>query len=142
MTDHPEGPLARSPAPRERPDPWPAELDAAVDQPGATALCTSCLSPQEGHHWFCPDCGFPCGSQAAVMPFVSVFFDGELFRRGVSGRPEPGLGRTLFLVVYSAASHQIFAPVYWYWMFRKAAGRPICDQGRKDYAAVVDDAAD
>ena len=133
---HFNGPLAqylRSALPPASPDPWPPELDQAVRQADATPLCVSCLRPQDGHFWFCPNCGFPSGNYAAAMPYVSLFLDGELFRRGVSGPPEPGLGRTFFLVIYSASTYHVFAPLYWFWMVRKAVGRPICQQYRKEY---------
>ena len=79
--------------------------------------------------WFCPLCGYPTGDFVATMPYVTVFLDGELFRRGVIGTPEKRKGVLIFLVIYSTASYTIFAPIYWFWMIRKAQGKPICHEG-------------
>ena len=49
----------RNALPPGRPDPWSDELDKEVKQSRATALCVSCLCPQDGHYWLCPNCGFP-----------------------------------------------------------------------------------
>jgi len=67
------------------------------------------------------------------MPYIGNFVEGEFFRRGVSGPPEPGFLRHLFLVIYATVTYWFFAPVYWYWMIRKAQGRPICAQFRREY---------
>jgi len=77
------------------------------------------------------------------MPYLTALVDGEFFRRGVSGPPEPGAGRHLFLVLYSAATYNVFAPVYWFWMYRKAKGRPIVPRlGREYVPAETDDKPD
>ena len=130
-----EGPLARlirdlwSHVP---PDPWPQEIDAAVRLPEAVPLCIDCLYPQEAHRWFCPHCGEPTGDQVALMPYLQVFVMGELFRNGVMGPPERRKGVVFFLFVYSAAQYGLFAPLYWFWMLRKAQGEPICHELRRD----------
>lgn len=134
------GPLAellRAAVPPGMPDPWDASLDASVRARDAVPLCLSCLRPQDGHYWFCPNCGFPAGNYAATMPFVYVYLEGEFWRRGVSGPPERGIGRHIFLTLYSAAAYGLFAPVYWFWMIRKAKGRPICEVWRKEYVPAV-----
>ena len=132
-----DGPLARwlrrlwSDVP---PDPWPKEINAAVRSPEAVPLCVYCLCPQAHHSWFCPHCGKPTGDLVALMPYPQVFVIGELFRNGVMGPPERRRGVQIFLVVYSAAQYGIFAPLYWFWMLRKAQGEPICHEGRKDFS--------
>jgi hypothetical protein len=113
-------------------DPWPHDIDLSVKAKGAIPLCTNCLFPQVDRRWFCPHCSFPCGEFVATMPYLQIFPVGELFRRGVIGPPEKGIGQKLFLVLYSLAQYSLFAPVYWYWMGRKAAGRPIGQAIRKD----------
>jgi len=66
------------------------------------------------------------------MPFLYIFPMGEFLRRGVIGPPEKGFWRKLFFVFYAMAQYSFFAPVYWYWMARKASGRPICQVRRKE----------
>lgn len=113
-----------------RPDPWPAEVDAAVRDPAAVPLCVNCLQPQAGHHWFCPHCGGPTGEYVATMPYLYIFQQGEFFRRGVMGPPERRVGVLVFQALYAAANYSFFAPVYWFWMVRRAQGRPICVERR------------
>jgi len=114
------------------PDPWPKDVDAAVRSSEAVPLCIDCLYPQEAHRWFCPHCGKPTGDYVALMPYLQVLVMGELFRSGVLGPPERRRGAQIFLVVYSAAQYGVFAPLYWFWMLRKAQGEPICQEVRKD----------
>jgi hypothetical protein len=120
------------------PDPWPAEVDAAVRNRQAVPACVNCLFPQDGREWFCPHCGFPTGDYVTLMPYLQNFALGETFRRGVAGRPEKGMGPKLLLVLASAAEYGFFAPLYWYWMIRKAAGRPIAAVPRVDLDFTAD----
>lgn len=126
------GPLARwwrrTWASLAAPDPWTAAEDAAAREAAAVSLCTNCLYPQDRHTWFCPRCGFTSGEYVHLMPYLYVFTWGEVLRRGVSGPPEPGFWRKFGSVVLSVLSYVIFAPAYWYWMVRKARGRPICER--------------
>ncbi len=131
-----DGPLARlvrRMGAVRQPDPWPAEFDAAVRDPAAVPLCLNCLCPQKRHVWFCPVCGFPTGDYVATMPYLTAFLDGECFRKGVMGPPERRTGVLVFPVVYSTASYGIFAPLYWFWMVRRAQGKPICHERRWDF---------
>lgn len=72
------------------------------------------------------------------MPNLQVFVLGETMRRGVMGRPESRIGVQLFLIVFSLVEYTVFAPVYWYWMFRRWRGKPICAE--QAAPLVVDDA--
>ena len=116
-----------------RSDPWPADIDAEARDPRAVPLCLNCLCPQERHVWFCPVCGYPTGDYVATMPYLPALLNGEFFRRGVMGPPENRIGVQVFLVVYSAASYLFFAPLYWYWMIRRARGKPICFEREWDF---------
>jgi hypothetical protein len=113
-----------------RADPWPPEADIAARARDAVPLCVNCLCPQEGHPWFCPHCGFPAGEYVTTMPYLQVFALGELFRRGVIGPPEKGFVQKVFFVLSSAGEYFLFAPLYWFWMARKASGKPICQAKR------------
>lgn len=112
-------------APVVRADPWPAEVDAAVKAPSAVPLCTNCLYPQEHHRWFCPHCAFPTGDYVPLMPYLQIFVVGEVLRQGVSGPPERRPGVQAFLVLYSLTEYAFFAPLYWFWMLRRAQGKPL-----------------
>jgi hypothetical protein len=83
--------------------------------------------PQERHYWICDDCGSPGGEYANTMPFLHIFSLGELLRRGVLGKPEKKNLAILGFLIVSSLEYLIFAPIYWYWMYRKAIGRPICE---------------
>jgi hypothetical protein len=67
------------------------------------------------------------------MPYLYVFVLGESMRRGVMGPPEKGVARAVFLILFSACQYAIFAPIYWFWMERKARGRPICEDKRPKF---------
>jgi len=130
------GPLARRfrALRTPRPDPWPAEISAAVNAKSAVPLCPNCLLPQEPHPWFCRQCGFPTGDFVALNPYLNIFVVGEVLRRGVLGAPERRLGTQLFLIVFSASQHAVFAPAYWFWMWRRSCGRPIGEERRDVFA--------
>lgn len=114
------------------PDPWPAEVDQAVRQRDAIPVCVDCLCPQEGHRWFCPHCSFPTGEYVTTMPYLHIFAYAELLRRGVTGPPDKSLGRFLGFAVFSVAQYALFFPAYWFWLARKARGKPICQVKRLD----------
>ncbi len=136
----PERPLVRSLrrtlAEGRKSDPWPEEVGAALDEATAVPLCTNCLFPEEGFHWFCPHCAFPTGDCVAVNPYLQIFVSGECLRRGVMGPPEQRLGPQLFLALYAVNQYTIFAPVYWFWMIRRAVGKPICAERRVPIAPL------
>jgi hypothetical protein len=111
-------------------DPWPEEIDHAVRAREAVPLCVNCLCSQDDHPWFCPHCGYPAGEYVTMMPYLQIFAVGEVFRRGVIGPPEKGFALKAFFVLYSISELSVFAPIYWFWMVRKARGKPIC-QARK-----------
>ena len=131
---HFNGPLARllrEAFADKHPDPWPVEMDIAVRDYTAVPLCLNCLFPQGRHSWFCPQCAYPTGDFVTSMPYLPVFVDGELFRRGVMGPPEKRVGVLLFYFFYAGASFNFFAPLYWFWMIRRWHGKPICYEHRR-----------
>jgi hypothetical protein len=119
-------------ASKSTPDPWPQEVDEAVRNREAVPICLSCLYPQGERSWLCPHCGFPAGDFVTLMPYLQNFAIGELFRRGVMGPPERSMGRNSLLTLLSLGEYGFFAPIYWYWMIRKAMGKPICQVRRED----------
>lgn len=114
------------------PDPWPADVEADVRSREATPLCVNCLFPQERQQWFCPHCGITTSEFAPVMPYMQIFPVADVLRSGVSGPPERRWGVQVFLVLLSLTQYSIFAPAYWFWMFRRARGRPICAAHRRE----------
>lgn len=120
-------------------DPWSPEIDQAVRKRDAVPVCVECLCPQEGHRWFCPHCGFPSGEYVTTMPYLYIFTYGELLRRGVTGPPDKSSGRFLGFAVFSAAQYSLFFPVYWFWLIRKACGKPIGQPSRPDLKFVDPD---
>jgi hypothetical protein len=113
------------------PDPWSQEVDLAVRAKDAIPVCINCLYPQQGHRWFCPHCGFPVGEYNTAMPYLQIFSLGELLRRGVVGPPEKGFTLKLGFFLYSF-EYALLAPIYWFWLVRKACGKPICQAQRKE----------
>jgi hypothetical protein len=93
-------------------DPWPRDVDLGVKNDDAVPVCVSCLFPQRERLWLCPHCAFPAGDYVTLMPYLQNFAIGELFRRGVIGPPEKGIGRTTLLIILSAGEYGLFAPVY------------------------------
>jgi len=67
----------------DKPDPWPAELDAAVRAPDAIPVCHRCTTPCELPVWFCPVCGASIGPYNNILPFVRIFSFGEVLRSGL-----------------------------------------------------------
>ena len=114
------------------PDPRPQEIDRAVKASDAVPLCMECLYPQDERRWFCPYCGFPAGEYVTTMHYLYIFAIGEVLRRGVIGPPERSLGRKMFFVLCSVWQYSLFAPIYWFWMARKAYGKPVCQAQRKE----------
>ncbi len=113
-------------ASRRGADPWTGELDASVRRSDAVPVCINCLFPQTERPWFCPNCSFPAGDYVTLMPFVQNFALGEAFRRGVSGPPETRWRARALAWLASAMVYRPFAPIYWFWLVRRQAGRPLC----------------
>ncbi len=131
---HFNGPLAhllRSLFTHATPDPWPAEVDVSVRATTAIPLCRDCLYPQEEQRSFCPHCGTPIGELVPLDPYLQIFLIGDTLRKGVLGPPERRTGAQLFLIAFSLIQYAVLAPVYWFWMVRRAQGKPICIERRR-----------
>lgn len=113
-------------------EPRSAEEDAVVRSAEAQPLCLNCLFPHERHDRFCAHCGQTVGDFVPLNPYLQIFTMAEVARRGVAGPPERRVGVQAFLVVFSLCQYSVFAPVYWYWMVRRANGRPICHEARPE----------
>jgi hypothetical protein len=130
------GPLAQIMRPlwsEPHPDPWPADIDAEIKLKTAVPMCMNCLSPKDAYVRFCGNCGHPSGDYAALDPYQQLFLVGDVLRKGVIGPPDKHVGVHLFLIIFSISQYSIFAPVYWFWMVRRACGKPICANYRIEF---------
>ncbi len=100
------------------PDPWGPEIEEAIQDPGAKALCHRCLAPQSPSAWFCPECGTAVGPYNNCMPFLYVFSQGEVMRAGVMDHVRSSPLVVFGYLLYSLSSYAIFAPLYWYFLVR------------------------
>ena len=108
-------------APRT-PDPWGAEIAAAVESEDAVPLCQHCLFPQEHNGWFCPECGAAVGPYCNYLPMVYPFSIGESLRAGITG---PFRRNWLTLTGYALIAvgflSILLAPVYLLFLYPRLA---------------------
>jgi hypothetical protein len=100
------------------PDPWSAEIDEILRDPDVLPLCHRCMTPHEARGWFCPNCGAAAGPYNNYMPFVCLFSEGEVLRAGTSGHFQRSPLTVAGYLLYSLATYSIFAPFYWYSLFK------------------------
>lgn len=101
-----------------RPDPWDAAIEQGVHDHGAVLVCHRCFTPVSPAGWFCEHCGSAVGPYNNVMPYVRVFSEGEVFRNGVTDRLHVSSLIVIGYVLYSLISYIVFAPVYWFFLFK------------------------
>lgn len=105
------------------PDPWPKEVEDQLNQSNAFPLCPRCLTPQVEDGRFCAECGCPTGLFNNLNPYLYIFSVGDALRLGTSG----SIPKNSFLIfgylLFSAVEYTIFAPVYWYCLFRNLKRR-------------------
>jgi len=99
-------------------NPWDEDTEARLQEPDAVLLCPRCLEPETEGVQFCRDCGFPVGPYVPWSPYLYIFALGDLLRTGVD-RPFRVKGTTVcFLVLFSLLEYLVFAPLYWFFLFR------------------------
>jgi hypothetical protein len=96
----------------DEPDPWPVELDVAIQSPMALAVCHRCISPQAHSGWFCPECGTAVGPYNNIMPFVYIYSIGEVARSGVGPEARFTPLTTTGYVLFGLTQYQLFSPWY------------------------------
>lgn len=98
----------------QKPDPWDHAVELELEKPETPEVCPHCSTPQEPGTWFCENCGSAVGPYNNLMPYVSIFSQGEVFRNGVTGRfrNKPVILIGYFLI--SLGSYTVFAPIYWF----------------------------
>ena len=103
---------------RPTPEPWGQEAQQTMDPPEASEVCRHCSTPQEPSAWFCPYCGCAVGPYNNLMPYVSVFSQGEMLRAGVVDKMKPTPMIFIGYLLVSLSSYAIVAPVYWFFLLR------------------------
>lgn len=101
-----------------RPNPWDDATEASLHDPDALPLCPRCLEPDRDRVQFCRDCGFPVGPYVMWMPYLYLFAIGDLLRTGVDRPIRVSAPIVIFLLLFSAGEYFVFAPVYWFFLFR------------------------
>lgn len=109
-----------------KPDPWDEATEAAVQQEDAVPVCHHCLTPAPAGQWFCERCGNAVGPYNNWMPYIHVFSEGEVFRNGVLDKMRRSPLTIVGYFLASLANYFIFAPIYWFFLFRhwRGAARP------------------
>jgi len=100
------------------PDPWDGETEQRLQQPEAVCVCHHCFTPCPPSGWFCDHCGCAVGPYNNLMPYVNVFSMGEVFRNGVADKMRVNLLTVGGYLLYSLSNYLVFAPAYWYFLFK------------------------
>lgn len=100
-----------------KPDPWDVDTENKLSGPEAVQVCHRCITELPENSWFCPKCGSAVGPYNNLMPYVSIFSEGEVYRNGASGKMRPS---ALIITGYFLLSFSFgfFAPVYWIILFK------------------------
>ncbi|TAK98552.1 MAG: hypothetical protein EPO07_11860 [Verrucomicrobia bacterium] len=101
-----------------KPDPWDAATEAAVQSEEAVQVCHHCLSEVPPGQWFCEHCGCAVGPYNNWMPYLQTFSEGEVFRNGVLDNVRRSPLTIFGYVLSSFTQYLIFAPVFWFFLFR------------------------
>ena len=120
----------------DTPDPWTAELDAAVHAPDAIPVCLHCTTPCDLPVWFCPVCGAAVGPYNNVMPYLYIFSIGEALRSGVGPEAHFTPFRTVAYAAIALAAYGLIAPLYFirlYLNYNNLLGRQTkCEPERQE----------
>jgi hypothetical protein len=100
------------------PNPWSEEIEKQLHEPDAVEICHRCLTPQPPTAWFCENCGNAVGRYNNWMPYIYVFSQGEVLRNGVMHKFRVRPLIVVGYLLYSLACYLVFAPIYWYRLFR------------------------
>ncbi len=100
------------------PDPWDSSITEHLDDPDCLPVCHRCLTPQTHHGWHCPQCGTVVGPYGNYLPYVYLFSLGEVFRNGVQHHLTQSPLVKMGYLALSACEYTLFAPVYWFFLFR------------------------
>lgn len=100
------------------PDPWEESVGAAVRDDTAQPVCHRCFTEHAETTCFCPQCGAAVGTYNNYLPFEYLFSEGEVLRNGTLLK----MPRSFLVIggylLFSTAVYVIFAPIYWFFLFR------------------------
>jgi hypothetical protein len=99
-------------------DPWGPDIEQTLRDPDLPMICHRCLTPHPSTGWFCPTCGASVGPYNNYMPFIYIFSQGEVLRAGVTDHIRRSPLTVMGYLLYSLGLYSIFAPFYWYFLFR------------------------
>lgn len=100
------------------PEPWSEEIEKALHEPEAVEICHRCFDPVVPGSWFCKHCGGAVGPYNNLMPYVCVFSQGEVLRNGGNDKLPRNALIIIGYLLYSMTAYFIFAPIYWFFLFR------------------------
>ena len=96
------------------PNPWPEELDEAVERNDSKMICPCCSTPQSDRAWFCPKCGAAVGPYNNTMPFLNIFSTGEMLRAGTGSRLKKSPLVVVGFLLVGLTQYLLFAPLFLY----------------------------
>ena len=100
------------------PNPWPEELDAAVEERDSKMICPRCSTPQSDRAWFCPKCGAAVGPYNNTMPFLTIFSMGEMLRAGTGSQLKKSPLVFVGFLSVGLTQYLLFAPFFLYRFIR------------------------
>lgn len=100
------------------PDPWDETTAESLESDEIGEVCRKCSQPHPPGQSFCEHCGTAVGAYNNWMPYVYLFSEGEVLRTGVTGKFRLNAMTIGGYVLYSLTCYLIFAPIYWYLLFR------------------------
>lgn len=112
-----------------KPDPWDAEIAEKLKQPDCVPVCHHCFTPQEHDKWFCPECGASVGPYNNYLPYIHIFSEGEVLRNGVRSHVARNPLTVVGYLCFSTLEYLIFAPLYWYLLFRNLRREQTSQEG-------------
>ncbi len=117
------------------PDPWPPDVEDAIQAPDAVEVCHHCFAPTADSRWFCPQCGAAVGPYNNWMNYVYIFSIGEVLRSGVGPEARYSSLTAPGYIVIGLLQYGLFSPFYFVRLFlnwrrlSKAGAEPPGGQG-------------
>lgn len=99
-------------------DPWDQKTAETLTAAETSGVCHKCSQPHSDNQPFCEHCGAAVGDYNNVLPYVYIFSQGEVLRTGATGTFRVNAMTIGGYLIYSLSCYLIFAPIYWYLLFR------------------------
>lgn len=94
------------------PDPWPKDVEDAIQAPDAVEVCHHCFTPTADARWFCPQCGAAVGPYNNSMNYVYIFSIGEVLRSGVGREARYSPLTVSGYLAIGLLQYGLFSPIY------------------------------